>query len=114
VASRAESGEVVMAMYRPKAGRDAEVRALIAKHVPALRRLGLATSRPVLLLRASDGTYVEIFEWVPGGAQRAHESPDVGAIWKAYEPVCDYVSLKDLPDANRPFPHFRPVDGVTV
>jgi hypothetical protein len=112
--SRADSGEAVLAMYRPKAGKDAAVRDVIAKHVASLREWGLATARPATLLQARDGTYVEIFEWVPGGAERAHQDPRVMEIWDRFSAVCDFVSLKDLPDAERPFPHFRAVDGVTI
>ena len=51
--------EVVFALYRPHAGKDAELRRLIAQHLPVLRRLELVTDRPAILVRAQDGTYVE-------------------------------------------------------
>jgi hypothetical protein len=35
-------------------------------------------------------------------------------LWDRFAQVCDFVSLADLPDAGRPFPHFRAVEGVTV
>ena len=110
----AAGGNVVMAMYRPRPGKDAELRAIIARHVPRLREVGLATSRPVALLQAADGTYVEIFEWAPGGAQAAHTHPAVGEIWGAMAAVADFVRLADLAESQRPFPHFLPVEGVTV
>jgi len=109
-----DQGEVVMAMYRPKAGGDAALRAIIARHVPTLRRVHLATDRPVLLLRAADGTYVEIFEWRPGAAQQAHEHPEVEALWGEMAQVADFVRLADLAEAARPFPHFAPVEGLTA
>ena len=79
-----DTGNVVMAMYRPKPGKDDALRAVIARHVPRLRELGLATSRPVALLQAGDGTYVEIFEWAPGGAAAAHTNAAVMEIWNAF------------------------------
>ena len=75
---------------------------------------GLATARPAMLLEARDGTFVEIFEWVPGGAERAHHDPRVMGLWDRFSAACDFVALRDLPDAERPFPHFRAVDGVTA
>ncbi|MCE9636712.1 MAG: hypothetical protein K8T90_13495 [Planctomycetes bacterium] len=114
MSSPEDAGDVVMAVYRPKAGKDAEVRAIIADHVPTLRACGLATARPVALLQASDGTYVEIFEWVRGGADRAHSDPRVLSLWGKFAEVCEFLPLTALPGADRPFPHFRAVEGVTV
>lgn len=109
------AGEIVIACYRPKPGKDGELRELIAGHVPALRRLGLATARPVVLLRsAADGTYLEIFEWVSAGhATRAHHEPEIAALWKAMGECADFPPLGSLSEAARPFSHFQPVDGLT-
>lgn len=99
--------EMVIAMYRPHEGKDADLRALIREHVPTLRRLSLITERPAMLLLARDGTYLEIFEWANVGA--AHDHPEVAKIWEAMELVADFVALSDLDEAGSSFPHFRPV-----
>lgn len=114
MSSRADQGEIVLAVYRPKPGQDAAARAVIADHVPLLRACGLATSRPVTLLQARDGTYVEIFEWVAGGAERAHHDARVMALWDRFAEVCDFLPLAAVPGAELPFPHFRAVEGVTA
>lgn len=102
--------EIVIAMYRPAEGRSSELEALIAEHLPTLRRLGLVTDRPPVLCRASDGCYLEIFEWRSGAAAReAHEHPEVSRIWEAMEAVAEFPALGSLPEAQRRFPHFRPV-----
>src|SRR5262245_1029342 len=108
-------GQVVIAMYRAKPGRDKALEAAIAQHVPTLRRLGLATKRPVVLLKSMvDSTYLEIFEWVDEhAAGKAHETKGVMEAWDALGKESEYVSLGQLAEAGRPFPHFRPVDGVT-
>ncbi|HLZ85249.1 MAG TPA: hypothetical protein VKQ54_16920 [Caulobacteraceae bacterium] len=104
------TSEVVMALYRPHEGKDSELRSLIAQHVPSLLRLELITDRPPLLLKAADGTYVEIFEWVSGAASRsAHEHPEIAHIWEAMEAVADFTNLDSLEEAQRPFAHFSPV-----
>lgn len=107
--------ELVIALYRPKRGKAKALEALLAKHVRTLRKLGLATKRPAVLMRSKDGTYLEVFEWKDGGksAHRAHSDPAVRAIWDAMEPVCDWVPLGSVPEARDRFPHFTPVDGVT-
>jgi hypothetical protein len=35
-------------------------------------------------------------------------------VWDAIGAESDFVSLGQLPEAGHPFPHFRPVDGVTA
>lgn len=105
-------GEVVIAVYRPRPGGEARLRELIAEHVPALRRLGLITDRPVLLLRGEDA-YLEIFEWVSAeAARKAHDAPEVARVWNAMAEVADFPSLADLPEAGGRFPHFAPVEGM--
>lgn len=108
--------ETVIAAYRPKPGKDRDLEAVIRRHVPTLRRLGLATARPVVLLKSFvDGTYLEIFEWTDEhAAGKAHVAKDVQELWEAMGQVSDFVALQQLGEAARPFPHFRPVDGVTA
>lgn len=103
------TGEVVMALYKPHTGKDGELTKLIARHVPLLRELDLVTERPTLLLRASNGTYVEIFEWVSRASARAHDHPEVAEIWEAMGKVADFVSLDSLEESHKAFTHFAPV-----
>ena len=55
-------GVHVLAVYRTKPGRQAELETEVADHVPLLRRVGLASDRASVALRAPDGTIVEYFE----------------------------------------------------
>jgi hypothetical protein len=104
-------GEMVIACYRPKPGCEADLAKLVREHVPTLRKLGLATPRPATALRASDGTLIEIFEWVSAQAvERAHTDPVVGDLWERFMAVSDFITLADLPGAAQPFPHFAPVE----
>ncbi len=102
--------EIVFACYRPHAGKEAELKALISKHVPTLRQYEMLTDRDALLAQAKDGTFIEVFEWRSAAeSNRAHEHPAVGKIWDAMAKVCDFVSLQGLEEAKRPFSHFKPV-----
>ncbi len=101
--------EFVIAIYRPKAGKAAELDALIEKHLPVLRAEGLATEREAVVMRSADGTVLEVFEWADAAAAgKAHENAAVGAIWGAMAEVADFMTLADLKEATRPFPHFQP------
>jgi hypothetical protein len=105
------TAQIVFALYRPHPGQDAALRRLIARHIPALRRLDLVTDRPSVLVRAGDGTYVEIFEWVSeAAAGAAHDHPDIAEIWDAMESIADFAALASLAEAQRPFTHFQPVE----
>ena len=104
-------GHVVIATYRPKPGQEKLLLEVVRTHVPILRQQGLATSRPVQVLRASDGTLVEIFEWVSDAAvEQAHTNPAVQKLWERFGQVSDFATLASLPGSGKPFPHFEPVD----
>ena len=102
--------EVVFALYRPRPGQDAELLRLIAQHLPVLRRLELVTDRPALLVRAKDGTYVEVFEWrTAESATLAHQHPEVAKVWEAMGEIADFPTLDSLAEAKERFSHFEPV-----
>ncbi len=102
--------QIVIVAYRPKPGKEAELLRLTREHVPLLRRQGLATNHPVTACRASDGTIVEVFEWAPGGTERAHTNPAVVALWQQYAVACDYIPLASLDESSNQFASFAPID----
>lgn len=102
--------EVVFALYRPKPGQDAALREQIALHMPSLRKYELVTDRESILVRAKDGTYIEIFEWADGDSSRqAHEHPAIAKIWEAMGACADLISISELAESRHPFSHFQPV-----
>ena len=56
-------GRIVIACYRPKAGKNEALRALMQTHLSTLRSEGLVTDRKSIMMEAKDGTILEIFEW---------------------------------------------------
>jgi len=105
------SGQIVIATYRPHAGNDEALRELIREHLPTLRKYELATDRPSLLMRAADGTYLEIFEWVSAeAASLAHEHPAIAKIWEGMGALGAMPSIGELAESTRPFPHFEPIE----
>ena len=55
-------GVFVIAAYRPKKGKERLLRDVLKDHLPILRKERLLTDRPPYLMRAADGTFVEVFE----------------------------------------------------
>lgn len=100
-------GRAVIVAYRPKAGRDDALHAAVRKHLDVLRAEHLVTDRPATVLRAADGTVVEIFEWASAEAiARAHGSLAVQALWAEFAAAGDYVPLADLAEARQLFAEF--------
>jgi hypothetical protein len=104
-----ERTETVIAAYRPKPGKDLELRKLVKQHRRALDAANLTTSRPSLLLRArSDGTVIEIFEWISAkAADEAHQHPAIRDIWQKFAKIADFIPLSAIEEADKAFSHFE-------
>lgn len=74
----------------------------IRDHVPILRSEGLATDREPTVMRAADGTYLEVFEWASAQAfEAAHSGPVVQKLWDRFGEACEYA-VRDLPRRGSP------------
>lgn len=105
------NGVVVIVAYRPKAGKEQELLELVRSRVPALRKEGLVTDREPTIMRAKDGTIVEVSEWKSREAiDAAHNNPNVLAMWQKFFALCDCVPLNTLAEAQEMFAGFVPVD----
>lgn len=101
---------MVIVAYRPKPGQADVLLAELRDHVHVLRSEGLATDRPPLVMRARDGTLIEIFEWAsPAAITQAHTNPRVQAMWGRFAACCDYTPLNALAEAGDLFAEFEPV-----
>lgn len=100
--------ETVICTYRVQASQEQRFVDLLARHWRTLRELEFVTDEESMVFRSLEEdapTYVEIFTWVAGGFDRAHEHPDVLAIWEAMDPL-----LEDRAGQPRwQFPHFERV-----
>ena len=102
-----EKPRLVMAMYKAKDGKKAELDALINKHFPTLKEYGLVTDRNPFIGVSENGTVLEVFEWISeSAAKKAHDHPAVAKIWEAMALVGTFETLGSLPEAKKPFPHF--------
>ncbi len=98
----------VIALYKPLPGKEAALKSLLQMHHDVLLEEGLATNMHPYVVRSSDGTFLEIFEWRDEEAVKAaHSNPAVLALWDAFGKACEFRKLSDLPEANDVFPHFE-------
>jgi len=101
---------VVIAAYKPKPQRDAAVLALVRRHSAVLEAEGLITQREPIVMRAADGTILEVFEWRSREAiAEAHAHPAILALWGEFQAVCEFRPLVALLEALEPFAEF---DGI--
>ena len=102
-------GSISVACYKPKPGQDQALLDLVREHLPPLRAEGLVTDRQSIVMRAADGTIVEIFEWVSKEAiAGAHSNPVVLELWKRFEAVCTYETPSNIVEFQNMFAHFEP------
>ena len=104
------SGVIVIVAYRPKPGKEKELLDLVRSRVPALRTEELAADREPIIMRARDGTIIEVSEWKSQKAiDAAHKSPNVLAMWEKFFAICDCVPFRTLAEAEEMFPNFAPL-----
>jgi hypothetical protein len=104
-------GQFTIAAYRPRPGKAGELMDSCASTTACLRGAGLVTDRRPYVMRAADGTLVEVFEWIERGASdRAHSVPAVQALWARFNEACEYVSLSALAEAQSLFASFEAVE----
>ena len=91
--------------YVPKPGKEAELLALVKKHEPALRKVGLVTAEPFKVWKALDirkerVAFIEQFQWKDGTASdTAHQTPVVMAVWEPMGPVLEELTICEVEPA---------------
>src|SRR5690242_314658 len=103
-------GSISVACYKPKPGCEEALLELVCHHLPPLRAEKLVTERVPIVMRAGDGTIIEVFEWVSQEAiAGAHSNPAVLDLWKRFEAVCTYVVPSTIAEFTKMFAHFEPM-----
>ena len=105
-------GLISVAAFRPKPGMEEELLRVIADRLPLLRRLGFATDREAVLMRSKHGVVIQVAEWVDDEAiRKAHETPEVLALWDRFNTCSDYVKLEAIAECREDFATFDALDG---
>ena len=94
-------GQISVAAFKPKAGKESELLQVIADRLPLLRRLGMATDREPVLMRSKDGVVIQVSEWVDDDAiRKAHETPEVLELWHRFDACSNYGKLNSLAESH--------------
>lgn len=103
-------GRFVIVAYKPKTGKEQRLVEIVKKHIEILRVEQLVTSKPAYIMKAADGTIVEVFEWLSAKAiEQAHENPSIKALWEEFNDVCEYLPLTKVPEAHQIFAEFEAI-----
>ena len=103
-------GRFVIVAYTPKPGKEKPLAAAVKKHLQVLRAEHLISDRPGYVMRAGDGSLVEVFEWRSAEAiHQAHTNPAVQALWAEFGAACDYTPLARLKESQQMFAEFDAV-----
>ena len=83
-----------LCIYRVKKGSEKAFRGLLAKHWPTLKRVGLGANVPSTIFQGKEDDggpiFVELLNWKDDeGPNRAHELPDVMAVWEPMGKLCE-------------------------
>jgi quinol monooxygenase YgiN len=101
---------IVIVAYWPKPGKESKTLDLVRSRVPTLRKEGLVTDRAPIIMRARDGTIIEVSEWKSQEAiDAAHKNPNVLVMWNRFFEVCDCIPLNTLSESAEMFAGFEPV-----
>ena len=102
---------IVIACYKPKAGKNAALRQQMEEHLSTLKSQNLVTDRPSIMMEAKDGTIIEVFEWKSVLAiEQAHSNPVVLKMWERFGEVCDYIPVGQVEEAAQLFSGFIPLN----
>lgn len=105
-------GRSVIVAYTPKPGKAQQLLAVVKKHVDVLKSQSLVTDKPAYVMRAQDGTIVEVFEWRSAEAiEKAHANPAVLALWNEFGEACAFTPLSKLKEASDMFAEFDTVSS---
>jgi len=104
-------GRFVIVAYTPKQGMEQELLAAVKKHLRVLQAEQLITDKPAYVMRAGDGSIIEVFEWrSPAAIEQAHGNPSVQALWAEFGAACDYTPLSKLSETHQTFAEFDAVE----
>jgi hypothetical protein len=111
--AKEKSGAKIMAFatYKAKPGKHAELLALVKRHVPVLRELGLISDKGTYLAVSEDQTIVEVFEWISTNAIRAaHQHPAMTDLWEKMSVIAEFPPMSALKESKKPFPGFETIN----
>lgn len=103
-------GMIAIGAYRVHEGRQELFLEALRQDLVTMREEGLISDWPAMILRAGDDVFLQLVEWADEDAPaRSTNNQRVMAIWTKKRTLADYLSLAEVPGADRLFPSFEEI-----
>jgi len=100
-----------MVVYKPYKGKDQELLPATKASYLDLRKGGYVTSQPPMLMKASDGSIILIFEWIEKQKnEEAQVDPVIQQHWMTLSKICEFEKAMSLIEFQRPFSEFETIE----
>jgi len=104
-------GRIVIVGYKPKEEKESELQEMLKLHLSTLRAEALISDRDSIVMRSTDGTIVEVFEWASKESiEAAHNNPKTQQMWEEFSKVCDFIPVSQVPESASLFSEFTPLN----
>ena len=93
---------IAVCKFTVKKGKETEFAKLVARHYPAMSKLGLTAKEPHRIFKGTDHksgrtVFIELFPWKDEQApEQAHRMPEVMAIWEPMGALCDAMEFPNV------------------
>ncbi len=103
-------GMIAIGAYRVNPGHEERFLEALRQDIATMRDEGLISDWPAMILKAGTDVYLQLVEWADDDAPgRSSENERVMAVWTQKRTHSDYLSLSEVPGADRLFPSFEEV-----
>ena len=101
-------GMIAIGAYRVHQGNEEIFLEVLRQDLATMRDEGLISDWPGMILKAGPGVFLQIVEWADDDAPaRSSGNERVMAVWTKKRTLAEYLSLSQVPGAERLFPSFE-------
>ncbi len=106
-------GLIAIGAYRVREGRQELFLEALRQDLVTMREEGLISDWPAMILKAGSDVYLQLVEWADADApSRSSRNERVLAMWTKKRTMADYLSLAEVPGADRLFPSFEEIPTI--
>ncbi|MGZ5382911.1 MAG: antibiotic biosynthesis monooxygenase [Acidimicrobiia bacterium] len=103
-------GMIAIGAYRVHEGHEEDFLEALRQDIVTMRDEGLISDWPAMILKAGTDVFLQVVEWADDDAPaRSSSSEQVMAVWTRKRTHANYVSLSQVPGADRLFPSFEEI-----
>jgi hypothetical protein len=101
-------GMIAIGAYRVHEGQEENLLEALRQDMVTMREEGLISEWPGMILKAGTDVFLQIVEWADEDAPaRSSSNEQVMAVWTKKRTLSEYISLSQIPGAERLFPSFE-------